>query len=156
MSNPIREIDNRPIGAKVENIEWNNSLTLQEIIGSNINTQSSIADKIQQLNYDIAQLQNLITNLSTDNTALSEQLTALNTKIGNINFTDIQSNFTNLSNRYIPISKIKWENSPFRTLQNVLGNLDNMPAESFRDWLEQLSRIVSLSTPLVWKKISSN
>ena len=118
----------------IEQIKWNENTDLIDVIGEDINTTTSIDQKIIDINSAIISIQNDLTNLKTL-----------------INSTDIsilKQDVTTLKTQSIPVTKIQWDVSPIRNLKQVLGNLDNLPYSNLRLWLQQLEK------KTVWEKIS--
>lgn len=118
----------------IEQIKWDENTDLIDIIGEDINTTTSIDQKIIDINSTIVSIQNDLANLKTL-----------------INSTDIsilKQDVTTLKTQSIPVTKIQWDVSPIRNLKQVLGNLDNLPYSNLRLWLQQLEK------KTVWEKIS--
>lgn len=118
----------------IEQIKWDENTDLIDIIGEDINTTTSIDQKIIDINSAIISIQNDLANLKTL-----------------INSTDIsilKQDVTTLKTQSIPVTKIQWDVSPVRNLKQVLGNLDNLPYSNLRLWLQQLEK------KTVWEKIS--
>lgn len=118
----------------IEQIKWDENTDLIDIIGEDINTTTSIDQKIIDINSAIVSIQNDLANLKTL-----------------MNSTDIsilKQDVTTLKTQSIPVTKIQWDVSPVRNLKQVLGNLDNLPYSNLRLWLQQLEK------KTVWEKIS--
>lgn len=118
----------------IEQIKWDENTDLIDVIGEDINTTTSIDQKIIDINSAIVSIQNDLANLKTL-----------------INSTDIsilKQDVTTLKTQSIPITKIQWDVPPIRNLKQVLGNLDNLPYSNLRLWLQQLEK------KTVWEKIS--
>lgn len=118
----------------IEQIKWDENTDLIDVIGEDINTTTSIDQKIIDINSAIISIQNDLANLKTL-----------------INSTDIsilKQDVTTLKTQSIPVTKIQWDVSPIRNLKQVLGNLDNLPYSNLRLWLQQLEK------KTVWEKIS--
>lgn len=118
----------------IEQIKWDENTDLIDVIGEDINTTTSIDQKIIDINSAIISIQNDLANLKTL-----------------INSTDIsilKQDVTTLKTQSIPVTKIQWDVSPVRNLKQVLGNLDNLPYSNLRLWLQQLEK------KTVWEKIS--
>ena len=118
----------------IEQIKWDENTDLIDVIGEDINTTTSIDQKIIDINSAIISIQNDLANLKTL-----------------INSTDIsilKQDVTTLKTQSIPITKIQWDVPPIRNLKQVLGNLDNLPYSNLRLWLQQLEK------KTVWEKIS--
>lgn len=118
----------------IEQIKWDENTDLIDVIGEDINTTTSIDQKIIDINSAIISIQNDLANLKTL-----------------MNSTDIsilKQDVTTLKTQSIPVTKIQWDVSPVRNLKQVLGNLDNLPYSNLRLWLQQLEK------KTVWEKIS--
>lgn len=118
----------------IEQIKWDENTDLIDIIGEDINTTTSIDQKIIDINSTIISIQNDLANLKTL-----------------MNSTDIsilKQDVTTLKTQSIPVTKIQWDVPPVRNLKQVLGNLDNLPYSNLRLWLQQLEK------KTVWEKIS--
>ena len=118
----------------IEQIKWDENTDLIDVIGEDINTTTSIDQKIIDINSTIVSIQNDLANLKTL-----------------MNSTDIsilKQDVTTLKTQSIPVTKIQWDVSPIRNLKQVLGNLDNLPYSNLRLWLQQLEK------KTVWEKIS--
>lgn len=118
----------------IEQIKWDENTDLIDIIGEDINTTTSIDQKIIDINSTIVSIQNDLANL--------------NTLINSTDISILKQDVTTLKTQSIPVTKIQWDVSPVRNLKQVLGNLDNLPYSNLRLWLQQLEK------KTVWEKIS--
>ena len=75
----IKKINTYDIGANAENIDWDNSnKKLTEIIRTNIDTSTSIQEKIEALNLAISNLQTAISDNVLSTSVTEEAITAFN------------------------------------------------------------------------------
>lgn len=118
----------------IEQIKWDENTDLIDVIGEDINTTTSIDQKIIDINSAIISIQNDLANL--------------NTLINSTDISILKQDVTTLKTQSIPVTKIQWDVSPVRNLKQVLGNLDNLPYSNLRLWLQQLEK------KTVWEKIS--
>lgn len=118
----------------IEQIKWDENTDLIDVIGEDINTTTSIDQKIIDINSAIISIQNDLANL--------------NTLINSTDISILKQDVTTLKTQSIPVTKIQWDVPPIRNLKQVLGNLDNLPYSNLRLWLQQLEK------KTVWEKIS--
>ena len=75
----IKKINTYDIGANAKNIDWDNSnKKLTEIIGTNIDTSTSIQEKIEALNLAISNLQTAISSNVLSTSVTEEAIIAFN------------------------------------------------------------------------------
>lgn len=153
--------ESHPIGAEAENVAWDNSKNLKQIIGEEINTDSSIDDKLNSISDEIESISSQSISQQSQLALLENNVQILQQKISNLNSSDITNSIiqqlTKNLLKNIPVRNIKWDTLPPRNLKEILGNLDNMPYSTLRDWLEAKggNNGGSSSSGPIWKSIAT-
>lgn len=152
------DTDTYSIGADAVNIDWDEegTISLVDVIGSNINTETSISTKITAINELLSDLQQNVNDLTLNNTmiqALSENIVSFLTTLEQIKNNQEETINTKLQNKKFPVGNIQWEYSD-RNLREILGDLNNIPTDSVRKWLDFLASKKEKTN--TWRTISED
>lgn len=144
-----------PIGANAENVEWNDDISIKDVIGKNIDTNKTIDERLSDVAGSVNTLQQ--NSLIQDNkiNQLQDKTEDLQNTISSADIPTLKTQIDQLKNKTnnLPVRNIKWDITPPRNLKDVLGNLDNMPYPTLRDWLESLEGGGGSGSATVWEEI---
>ncbi len=151
----IKKINTYDIGANAENIDWDNSnKKLTEIIGTNIDTSTSIQEKIEALNLAISNLQTAISDNVLSNSVTEEAITAFNELAENFDILNQHSQrLKEIAVQPIPVTQVRWNTGSMKNLREILGACDNLPYNNIRDWLEILTKQFLNEASGVWHEL---
>lgn len=151
----IKKINTYDIGANAENIDWNNSnKKLTEIIGTNIDTSTSIQEKIETLNLAISNLQTIVSNNVFSTFVTEEAIAAFNELAENFDILNQYSQqLKEIAARPIPVTQVRWDTGSMKNLREILGACDNLPYNNIRDWLEILTKQFLNEVSGVWHEL---
>lgn len=144
-----------PIGADAENIKWNDDISIKDVIGKNIDTNQTIDERLSDVAGSVNTLQQ--NSLIQDNkiNQLQDKTEDLQNTISSADIPTLKTQIDQLKNKTnnLPVRNIKWDITPPRNLKDVLGNLDNMPYPTLRDWLESLEGGGGPGAATIWEEI---
>lgn len=151
----IKKINTYDIGANAENIDWDNSnKKLTEIIGTNIDTSTSIQEKIEALNLAISNLQTAISDNVLSNSVTEEAIAAFNELAENFDILNQHSQrLKEIAVQPIPVTQVRWNTGSMKNLREILGACDNLPYNNIRDWLEILTKQFLNEASGVWHEL---
>ena len=151
----IKKINTYDIGANAENIDWDNSnKKLTEIIGTNIDTSTSIQEKIEALNLAISNLQTAISSNVLSTSVTEEAIIAFNELAENFDILNQHSQrLKEIAVQPIPVTQVRWDTGSMKNLREILGACDNLPYNNIRDWLEILTKQFLNEVSGVWHEL---
>lgn len=135
------------IGADAQDIDYENTNVASAIknLSNEIATNTTNIERL--VNY-FNEINLLATSNTDENTVQNENINSLQELYNNLSI--------ELSKITVPslVNKIIWDNANQRTLRAILGNLENMPYDSVRLWLEALTSNLKKINSLTWHSIT--
>lgn len=159
-NNENPQYDTFQIGADAQNIDFPNGQNLLEIIGNiteNEYISSGLLDRVSTNENQIEILKQYYNDLNLNTEGLMNS-----NAIQDENINNIQSELNTLSTEIAKITmpylvdKIIWDTANQRTLRAILGNLQNMPYNSVRSWLQTLTSNLNKFNSLIWHSLGED
>ena len=159
-NNENPQYDTFQIGADAQNIDFPNGQNLLEIIGNiaeNEYISSGLLDRVSTNENWIEILKQYYNDLNLNTEGLMNS-----NAIQDENINNIQSELNTLSTEIAKITmpylvdKIIWDTANQRTLRAILGNLQNMPYNSVRSWLQALTSNLNKFNSLIWHSLGED
>ena len=159
-NNENPQYDTFQIGADAQNIDFPNGQNLLEIIGNipeNEYISSGLLDRVSTNENWIEILKQYYNDLNLNTEGLMNS-----DAIQDENINNIQSELNTLSTEIAKITmpylvdKIIWDTANQRTLRAILGNLQNMPYNSVRSWLQTLTSNLNKFNSLIWHSLGED
>ena len=135
------------IGADAQDIDYEdtNIASAIENLSNEIATNTTNIERL--VNY-FNEINLLATSNADENTVQNENINSLQELYNNLSIELSKITVPSLVNRII------WDNANQRTLRAILGNLENMPYDSVRLWLEALTSNLRKFNSLTWHSIT--
>ena len=148
------------IGADAQNIDFPNGQNLLEIIGNiaeNEHISSGLLDRVSTNENWIEILKQYCNDLNLNTEGLMNSDTMQNENINNIQL-ELNTLSTEIAKITMPylVDKIIWDTANQRTLRAILGNLQNMPYNSVRSWLQALTSNLNNFNSLIWHSLGED
>ena len=135
------------IGADAQDIDYEDTNIASAI--ENLSNEIAInTTNIERLVNYFNEINLLATSNADENTVQNENINSLQELYNNLSIELSKITVPSLVNRII------WDNANQRTLRAILGNLENMPYDSVRLWLEALTSNLKKFNSLTWCSIT--
>ena len=159
-NNENPQYDTFQIGADAQNIDFPNGQNLLEIIGNiaeNEHISSGLLDRVSTNENWIEILKQYCNDLNLNTEGLMNSDTMQNENINNIQL-ELNTLSTEIAKITMPylVDKIIWDTANQRTLRAILGNLQNMPYNSVRSWLQALTSNLNNFNSLIWHSLGED
>ena len=153
-NNENPQYDTFQIGADAQNIDFPNGQNLLEIIGNiteNEYISSGLLDRVSTNENWIEILKQYYNDLNLNTEGLMNSNAIQDENINNIQL-ELNTLSTEIAKITMPylVDKIIWDTANQRTLRAILGNLQNMPYNSVRSWLQALTSNLNKFNSLIW------
>lgn len=148
------------IGADAQNIDFPNGQNLLEIIGNiteNEYISSGLLDRVSTNENWIEILKQYYNDLNLNTEGLMNSNAIQDENINNIQL-ELNTLSTEIAKITMPylVDKIIWDTANQRTLRAILGNLQNMPYNSVRSWLQALTSNLNKFNSLIWHSLGES
>lgn len=159
-NNENPQYDTFQIGADAQNIDFPNGQNLLEIIGNiaeNEHISSGLLDRVFTNEKWIEILKQYYNdlNLSTEGLVNSDAIQDENINNLQLELNTLSTEIAKITTPYL-VDKIIWDTANQRTLRAILGNLQNMPYNSVRSWLQALTSNLNKFNSLIWHSLGEN
>lgn len=159
-NNENPQYDTFQIGADAQNIDFPNGQNLLEIIGNiteNEYISSGLLDRVSTNENWIEILKQYYNDLNLNTEGLMNSNAIQDENINNIQL-ELNTLSTEIAKITMPylVDKIIWDTANQRTLRAILGNLQNMPYNSVRSWLQALTSNLNKFNSLIWHSLGES
>ena len=159
-NNENPQYDTFQIGADAQNIDFPNGQNLLEIIGNiteNEYISSGLLDRVSTNENWIEILKQYCNDLNLNTEGLMNSSAIQDENINNIQL-ELNTLSTEIAKITMPylVDKIIWDTANQRTLRAILGNLQNMPYNSVRSWLQALTSNLNKFNSLIWHSLGES
>lgn len=159
-NNENPQYDTFQIGADAQNIVFPNGQNLLEIIGNiteNEYISSGLLDRVSTNENWIEILKQYYNDLNLNTEGLMNSNAIQDENINNIQL-ELNTLSTEIAKITMPylVDKIIWDTANQRTLRAILGNLQNMPYNSVRSWLQALTSNLNKFNSLIWHSLGES
>lgn len=159
-NNENPQYDTFQIGADAQNIDFPNGQNLLEIIGNiteNEYISSGLLDRVSTNENWIEILKQYYNDLNLNTEGLMNSNATQDENINNIQL-ELNTLSTEIAKITMPylVDKIIWDTANQRTLRAILGNLQNMPYNSVRSWLQALTSNLNKFNSLIWHSLGES
>lgn len=159
-NNENPQYDTFQIGADAQNIDFPNGQNLLEIIGNiteNEYISSGLLDRVSTNENWIEILKQYCNDLNLNTEGLMNSNATQDENINNIQL-ELNTLSTEIAKITMPylVDKIIWDTANQRTLRAILGNLQNMPYNSVRSWLQALTSNLNKFNSLIWHSLGES
>lgn len=159
-NNENPQYDTFQIGADAQNIDFPNGQNLLEIIGNiteNEYISSGLLDRVSTNENWIEILKQYYNDLNLNTEGLMNSNAIQDENINNIQL-ELNTLSTEIAKITMPylVDKIIWDTANQRTLRAILGNLQNMPYNSVRSWLQTLTSNLNKFNSLIWHSLGES
>lgn len=159
-NNENPQYDTFQIGADAQNIDFPNGQNLLEIIGNiteNEYISSGLLDRVSTNENWIEILKQYCNDLNLNTEGLMNSNAIQDENINNIQL-ELNTLSTEIAKITMPylVDKIIWDTANQRTLRAILGNLQNMPYNSVRSWLQALTSNLNKFNSLIWHSLGES
>lgn len=159
-NNENPQYDTFQIGADAQNIDFPNGQNLLEIIGNiteNEYISSGLLNRVSTNENWIEILKQYCNDLNLNTEGLMNSNAIQDENINNIQL-ELNTLSTEIAKITMPylVDKIIWDTANQRTLRAILGNLQNMPYNSVRSWLQALTSNLNKFNSLIWHSLGES